>query len=608
MSNTTFTNGTVIQADWMNDVNDMVYNLPYAIESSERKPRVEYRNIHKNFLYDYTSTTTVVVDGSTGDGLHRHFGQIVEGLDGRLHLFYGRSPTHGITAGMTAWYKYSDDGGLTWSDEVEVVPADATLDQRSMSACVTPTGRILFIYAAVPADSSTPVIMKLRYSDDNGSTWTQGSNITSINFTYARSYGRIKLIPGDTDATYRLAWTPYYRSGSGPTTYRVAVWYSDQLSDGLTWTEGTPIVDDTSGQSECELTAINAKIWFAVTRGGTGLTFYKTTDAGNTWTSLGIVPGTVSDSWVAPTLDKFCKDGSWFLALSYCNRAVDELQWRVAAVSAAISSSDAFGSEIDVATDMVNASGYQCPITDKDGNLYVDGGTSYIEFKEYIGQVYTQVRFVRIDLLALISSSSLTLTVASGTVTVPGNTLQRTIGLETEGGAATDDLDTINGGRYGIPYIFKGPVGTSARDVILKNGTGNLQLRNDFRINTVDSFIVLSKYGNYWVELGRTNDQTSSTVTIASGVVTVPNAVGHIIVLIGTEGGAATDDLDTISGGLENQIISFFSVSSSQDTTFKDNTGNLALNADFTLDNAADCITLIKRGSTWYQMAASSNA
>lgn len=577
-------------------------------DNETRLDNSQLRWLGHNPVYDYATDTTMVYDGSTGDGLHRHFGQLVPGLHGRIHLVYGRSTTHGLTGGMTTWHRYSDDGGSTWSAETEAIPADATLDQRSMSMGVTPTGRLILIYAKVLADSTDLVVMAMRYSDDNGATWTQGDDITTINFTYARAYGRIKLIPGDSNNAWRLAWTPYYRSGSGPTTYKVAAWYSDDTTDGLTWTEGTPIIDDTTGQTETELVAINAKVWFAVTRGSTGLTLYKTVDGGATWTSLGIIPLTSSDSQVAPTLDKFEKDGSWFIVLGYCNRSTDVMTWRVAAVAAAISSASAFGSAITVATDMVNASGYQCPLAKPDGSLPVEGGTAYIEFKEYVGQVYTQVRFVRMDLLALMNQTNISLTVAAGVITVPGNTLERIISVDTEGAAATDELDTINGGRYGQVYIIQGPTSTGTRDVTLKNGTGNLLLENDFRINTTASWIALIKNGNNWIEQGRTNDHTSAGVTIAAGAITVPNSRQPIQITVDTEAAAATDDLDTINGGQEGQIITLFCPTSSRDVTFKHGTGNLSIGSDFTSTNAADRIVLQKQASTWYKIGGSDNA
>ena len=564
---------------------------------------------HTGFAYDYVSTSTMIYDGSTGDGLHRHFGQIAEGIDGRLHLVYGRSPTHGLTDGQTAWYRYSDDGGATWSDESEVVPAASGFDQRSLSLCVTPTGRLVLIYAKAVVPTGSPTVITLRYSDDNGATWAQGDDIVSIPYSYARTYGRIKLIPGNGDTAWRLAWTPYYRSGSGPTTYKVAAWYSDAADNGLAWAEGAPIVNDTSGQTECELVAINGHVWFAVTRGATGLTLYKTTDGGAIWTSVGVVTLTSSDSQVAPTLDKFEKDGSWFLVLGYCNRATDEMVWRVAAAAEAVTNASAFGSAIVGATDAVNASGYQCTVTKPDGSLYVAGGMAYVEFKEYVGQVYTQVRFVRLDLLALAAKTYLTLTIASGVITVPGNSLERIISVESEGASSLDELDTINGGRWGHVYVFQASQVSSIRDVVFKNGTGNLDLVSDFRANTSDSRIVLVKTGDRWVEVGRTNDDTEGALTIASDAITVPTAREVKCLLIDTEASAATDNLTTINGGREGQIIVLMSASSSRDTTIAEG-GNVLLDAagSFTLSNVADTITLVKRGTSWYEIARSDNS
>jgi hypothetical protein len=567
------------------------------------------RVINHGFAYDYSADTTIVYDGSTGDGLHRHFGQVAQGADGRLHLVYGRSPTHGLTDGQTGWYRYSDDGGATWSAETEVIPAATGFDQRSLSMCVTPSGRILLIYAKVivPSATSNPTVYRLRYSDDNGETWVQGDDIATINYTYCRTYGRIKLVPGDLGDAYRLAFTPYHRSSDTPD-YKVAAWYSSD--DGETWDEGTPIINDTSGQNECELVAINAKTWFAVTRGATGLTLYKTTDGGAAWTAVGVVPGTTSDNQVAPTLDKFERGGRWHLVLGYCNRTTDDMRWRVALVDEALSSASAFGGEIIMATDMVNASGYQCPVVKPDGSLYIEGGTGYIEFKEYVGQVYTQVRFVRMDLFAKLRAYPWVLDVASGVITIPAAEFCRIIQVDTEGGASTDDLDTINGGRDGEIYVIQGPQATSARDVTLKTGTGNLDLYSgDFRINSTTSRIAVQKVGGKFIELGRTSDHTDAALTIASDAITVPSCSELRYFLIDTEGGAATDTLTTINGGREGQVIILMSASSSRDPTIAEG-GNIVLDAPggFTLSNVADTITLLKRSTNWYENGRSDNS
>jgi hypothetical protein len=561
------------------------------------------------FAHDYATDTTLVYDGSAGDGLHRHFGQVAQGFGGRLHLVYGRSPTHGLTDGQTGWHRYSDDGGATWSAETEVIPAAAGFDQRSLSMCVTPSGRILLIYAKVmvPSATANPTVYRLRFSDDNGETWVQGDDIATISYTYCRTYGRIKLVPGELGDAYRLAFTPYHRSSDTPD-YKVAAWYSSD--DGESWDEGTLIINDTSGQSECELVAINGKTWFSVTRGATGLTLYKSTDGGGLWAAVGVVPGTSSDNQVAPTLDKFERGGRWYLVIGYCNRTTDDMRWRVALVDEALSSASAFGGEIIMATDMVNASGYQCPVVKPDGSLYIEGGTGYIEFKEYVGQVYTQVRFVRMDLFAKLRTYPWVRTVEAGAITLPATELCRVIQVDTEGGASTDDLDTISGGVDGEIYVIQGPQATSARDVTLKTGTGNLDLYGgDFRINSTTSRITIQKVGGKFIEIGRTSDHTDSALTIASDAITVPSVSEIRYFLVDTEAAAAADNLTTINGGREGQIIFLMSATSSRDTTIAEG-GNIVLGSagSFTLTNSADVIGLVKRSTSWYQLTLSDNA
>jgi hypothetical protein len=206
---------------------------------------------------------------------------------------------------------------------------------------------------------------------------------------------------------------------------------------------------------------------------------FKSVDGMATWASLGIVPNTSSDAQVAPTLDKFYKDGKWFVVLGYCNRGSDTMVWRLALVDELISSADAFSGVISVGTDLDNASGYQSVVTNPlTGDVYIEGGFAYIEFKEYTGFDYSQVRYVIIDLLDLAFQSTKGFTVASGVITVNSAFYSKQIAVDTEGAAATDDLDTINGGFEGQEITVRSS--TAARDTILKCLTGNLYIRSDF--------------------------------------------------------------------------------------------------------------------------------
>lgn len=94
--------------------------------------------------------------------------------------------------------------------------------------------------------------------------------------------------------------------------------------------------------------------------------------------------------------------------------------------------------------------------------------------------------------------------------------------------------------------------------------------------------------------------------TISSGVITI-GAVSFC--LVDTEGDASTDDLDTISGGGDCQLLILRAASSARDVVVKSGTGNIYLagGADFTMDNTADRLLLLYRG-TWTELSRSNNA
>jgi hypothetical protein len=93
------------------------------------------------------------------------------------------------------------------------------------------------------------------------------------------------------------------------------------------------------------------------------------------------------------------------------------------------------------------------------------------------------------------------------------------------------------------------------------------------------------------------------SLTIASGIVTKTD-VYH---LIDTEGGAASDDLDTINNGVVGDILIISAKDDTHTVVVKDGTGNLDLMGDFSLDNAKDTITLIYTGSVWLELCRANN-
>lgn len=108
------------------------------------------------------------------------------------------------------------------------------------------------------------------------------------------------------------------------------------------------------------------------------------------------------------------------------------------------------------------------------------------------------------------------LTVTSGAITVDPGAGEMHYSLETEGGAPSDDLDTINGGDEGDTislYLTNG-----ARVVKLKHNTGNIKLPGgkDFDLKA-DLAVMLRYDGSFWWMIGG-----------AGGGIEVPNTSGYL--------------------------------------------------------------------------------
>jgi hypothetical protein len=210
-------------------------------------------------------------------------------------------------------------------------------------------------------------------------------------------------------------------------------------------------------------------------------------------------------------------------------------------------------------------------------------------------------------------SISQNLTISSGAVTVT-NSYTSFVTLSSEGGAATDDLDTINGGFTGQLIVVRSS--TSAQDITFTS-SGNMTLRQPFTtLSSADTITFVKTTGN-WVEVSRSasassgvfNFASGGTLTIATGVLTI-NPFMHSRYFLETEGAAATDDLDTITatGAAAGDVLVLHTNSSARDVVCKDATGNLRLAGDFTLSNPDDRIMLMYNGTNWCEMSRSDNS
>ena len=100
-----------------------------------------------------------------------------------------------------------------------------------------------------------------------------------------------------------------------------------------------------------------------------------------------------------------------------------------------------------------------------------------------------------------------TLTIASGAVTKT----QSYHFIDTEGAAASDDLDTINGGTAGDLLYLKAADGTHT--VVLKHGTGNIVTPdgNDYSLDDANKMVALVFDGANWHLVGSAGGSGSST-------------------------------------------------------------------------------------------------
>jgi hypothetical protein len=98
------------------------------------------------------------------------------------------------------------------------------------------------------------------------------------------------------------------------------------------------------------------------------------------------------------------------------------------------------------------------------------------------------------------------LTIATGEVTKT----QAVHTVDTQADAASDELDTINGGAEGEVLILIAE--NAARTVILKNGTGNLDIGGDVYLTDVDQPVVLVHDGTNWLLVSAPNLTVELTV------------------------------------------------------------------------------------------------
>lgn len=224
------------------------------------------------------------------------------------------------------------------------------------------------------------------------------------------------------------------------------------------------------------------------------------------------------------------------------------------------------------------------------------------------------------DVGILNMDTSTELTIAAGVVTAVNG--QHSI--DTEADAATDNLATISGGTDGDWMVIKPE--NVARVVTVQDGVGNIKMAHgDYAMSADDYWLLLIFDGTNWYGLpfntsprtltadmdvagydlnnvGILGFDAAAELTIATGSI----AATQTYHTVDTEADAATDDLDTITGGVEGDELILRAENTARTVVVKNGTGNILLpNGDYTIDDAEKMITLLYDGTNWREKARS---
>lgn len=208
------------------------------------------------------------------------------------------------------------------------------------------------------------------------------------------------------------------------------------------------------------------------------------------------------------------------------------------------------------------------------------------------------------------------LTISGGVITVTQNYHR----VDTESSAATDDLDTITATAEAMFLIIR--PNNSARDVVIKHGTGNIKCAGDqdITLGTTNDFAILlyDDVLDLWLAFGMTaaallaasNTFTGNTFlnggfrkkyTAASGDVTL--LASHNVVGVNASGAARVVTVPTAVGiaGTEYTIVK---TDSSANTVTLTIDGNQTINGATThvLSTQFAKVTIISNGTNWFEV------
>ena len=180
---------------------------------------------------------------------------------------------------------------------------------------------------------------------------------------------------------------------------------------------------------------------------------------------------------------------------------------------------------------------------------------------------------------------------------------------------------SVAGSSYGYDYPQQGTMNVTIQGDVMTGGyfrAGNVNIgdgsfnNNPIYLKKDYSAITALMHRPQIAMLNLQPALGGSNYVIASGALTITGTVASANknlsrINVDTEGAAATDDLDTITGGVSGDILILAAANSTRTVVCKDGTGNMSLAGDFSMDNTQDRIVLMYEGTTWFELCRSDN-
>lgn len=327
----------------------------------EARPALQPTRYYITAMRD-DSSYGIASSGVAADRYH-HSPRIVRDIAGRLHLVYSRALMHGygglvppnaVDPQGQVIYQFSDDEGLTWSEEQVVCVALPPEPENVFRAVfdahigVCPSGRLVIAVSDIPPPSEIwgtyTGQTKYRWfiNDRRGSmieggasAWVDKGVFYSAFNDYARVYcGRIKQIPKN-GGGLRMAFSDYRQINA--TDYKIGMWYSDDEFETAP-VEGSAIMEASGRNNETDFCFVDANLAFSISRSDGGMRI--TRNGGATWTKFADSSHYTRQLWeegglVAPIMDVVWRGGKPYVLLGYSHRGAgpDGPRWLVASVT-----------------------------------------------------------------------------------------------------------------------------------------------------------------------------------------------------------------------------------------------------------------------------------